>query len=156
MLELLMLACLFVATPVYSLVHNSTALFLATDDSALENAKYLFDGYGLNYTQVAVPQEGIELPELEMRDGGNFGLIVVVSQVMYGTTQRVSALTDDQWNSLYDYQTKYGVRMVQLAVAPGQAFGVNALGSCCDKDEEQFLTLVESIQESEFPTAGLK
>jgi len=35
-----------------------------------------------------------------------------------------SALTDPQWQQLYDYQTAFNVRMVRLDVYPGAEYGI--------------------------------
>jgi hypothetical protein len=151
--RLLAVACLL--SPALSLVYNSTALIVASDAEDLDSAAYLLTGYGIAHEELQVPEGGTDLPTLESGNGGNYGLFVLVSQVKYDGDSD-SSLTTDQWNSLYDYQIKYGVRMVQMAVAPSSTFGVTQVGSCCNDNEEQNITLISSVQSSEFPTAGLK
>ena len=93
---------------------------------------------------------------LNTSTGGNFGGIVVASEVSYdyGTTGYQSALTTDQWNQLYAYQLAYGVRMVQYDVYPGPNYGATAVGSgCCNTGVEQQVSFTDI---SDFPTSGLR
>lgn len=67
-----------------------------------------------------------------------------------------SALTTQQWNTLYSYQTAFGIRMVRLDVYPGPDFGTTtaiAGAGCCDSGVEQLISFTNS---DAFPTAGLK
>jgi hypothetical protein len=107
---------------------------------------------------------GVSLPTLEMVDAknnsvGNFGLIIIIGLVSYdygGTLGWQSAITTDQFTSLYNYQTKYGVRMIQLDSYPGNfpdmAVAPGPSGGCCDTDE-QFVNIIDPTM---FPTAGVK
>lgn len=136
-----------------ALFFNSTALVIGADDSTLNDGWYLLDGYGIAFELLQVPQSGVSLPALETGGNGNYGLFVINAGVQYAGK---SALTTDQWNMLYAYQIKYGVRMVQIDVIPSDDFGTVSLGSCCDNSTEQNLTLVMETQAKEFPTAGLR
>lgn len=82
-------------------------------------------------------------------------MIVVVAGVQYNGA---SVLTTAQWNSLYAYQEKYGVRMVQLNANPSVDFGVELVAACCNQTEniEQNITMIEDAQTKYFPTAGLR
>ncbi|KAI9744748.1 MAG: hypothetical protein M1818_001673 [Claussenomyces sp. TS43310] len=145
------IACCITAS--YGLIFNSTALIIAVDKLNADKGSYLLNSYGIDHDDVIVPESGCSLPALETSSGGNYGLIIVVSQVQYNDT---TVLTDTQWNSLYDYQTKYGVRMVQLYVVPGEDFGVQQVAPCCQDTVEQNVTLVADGQTNHFPTAGLR
>lgn len=116
-----------IATSVYQ-----NALVLAISSSDAEGATAILDGYGAPYDLIMVPQSGITLPTLETTTPCNepvglYGLIVVVSQLAYnygGSIGYASALNSSQWNTLYAYQVKYGVRMVQLNIYPSAVAGV--------------------------------
>ena len=138
---------------------KSTILILARDSAAASQASSGLNGYGIPFQAVIVPQSGVSLPNLgsNSTSQGNYGGIVVVSQVSYdygGTTGYQSALTTDQWNTLYAYQVRFGVRMVQLDVYPGPAFGATALGGCCGA-EEQLISFTSSFTTAN-AQAGLK
>jgi hypothetical protein len=111
---------------------SSTILILARDQLSAQNGAFGgLQGYGIPYEVLAVPQEGISsLPVLNSSaTHGNYGGIVVLSEVGYNYgDQYYSALTRRQWNTLWDYQTQFGVRMVRLDVFPTPDFGVSALG----------------------------
>ncbi|KAL2860793.1 putative extracellular serine-rich protein [Aspergillus lucknowensis] len=131
-------------------------LVIARDATQAQVAYSGLNGYGIPYTELLVPQAGVELPALNTSSGGNFGGIVVAGEVSYdyGGDNWRSALTDDQWNQLYAYQLAYGVRMVQYDVYPGPNFGTTAVsGGCCGDGVEQ---LVSFSDVSDFPTSGLR
>lgn len=132
---------------------NSTALILSIDAITSDQATYLLNGYGIEYDSVQFPASGQALPTLETSAGGNYGLIVSVGGVQHNGT---SAVTTDQWNALYAYQTKYGVRMVHIDASPSSDFGVALVGGCCGDDVEQNLTMLADAQKNYFPTAGLR
>jgi hypothetical protein len=90
---------------------------------------------------------------------GNYGLIIIIGLVTYdygGTIGWASAITTAQWNTLYAYQLKYGVRMVHLDGFPGSfngtAIATNGPNGCCDYGE-QYVALNNA---SFIPTSGLK
>lgn len=147
---------LLLRTAVSAIDIDTKILVIARDDSAAKVASHGLNGYGIPYTTLLVPQDGTTLPKLDSSEGGNFGGIVVESQVSYdygGTTGFKSALTKDQWDQLYSYQLEYGVRMVQYGVYPGPDFGATAKDPCCGEGVEQ---LVSFSDISDFPTSGLK
>jgi hypothetical protein len=88
---------------------------------------------------------------------GNYGLIIVIGLVVYdygGTTGWVSAITSNQWDTLYAYQTKYGVRMVHLDGFPGSFNGTTVApgpGGCCSTEDQTVRLLDPTL----VPTAGL-
>lgn len=106
---------------------------------------------------VIVPQAGITLPTLNSSTtAGNYGGFIILSDVAYSYTAGwASAFTTAQWNSLYAYQTSFGVRMVRLDVYPGSDFGTTtavAGAGCCDAGVEQLISFSNTTA---FPKAGL-
>lgn len=134
---------------------DATILVIAKDAYGIQVASSGLNGYGIPFQPLQVPQAGVALPALNSSSGGNFGGIIIAGQVSYdyGAGNFSSALTSAQWQLMYDYQTQYGVRMVQYDVYPGPAFGASALGGCCDTGVEQlmYFSNVGSI-----PFSGLK
>ena len=132
---------------------QSTVLVIAQDSGQTAVTEGL-NGYGIPFYVLTVPQAGVTLPALSTGTIGNYGAIVVVSQVSYdyGGGNYSSALTPAQWTALYNYQTQFGVRMVHLNVYPGPLFGASALGGCCGTGVEQLVSISNAAA---FPTAGL-
>ncbi|KAJ5965945.1 hypothetical protein N7481_012659 [Penicillium waksmanii] len=131
-------------------------LVIAKDTASADVASSGLNSYGIPFTTLIVPQAGVALPALNSSSGGNFGGIVVASEVSYdyGATGYQSALTTDQWNQLYAYQLAYSVRMVQYDVYPGPNYGASAIGGgCCDTGVEQDISFTDV---SDFPTSGLR
>lgn len=131
-------------------------LVIARDTASANNLASGFNGYGIPYSTLIVPQAGTTLPALNTSGVGNYGGIVVHGQVAYdygGTLGFQSALTADQWNQLYAYQTSFGTRMVHLDVYPGPLFGTNAVAGCCEAGVEQFISFSNTAA---FSQAGLK
>lgn len=131
-------------------------LVIARDATAAKNLASGFNGYGIPYSTLIVPQAGTSLPALDSAGVGNYGGILVHGQVAYdygGTLGFQSALTADQWNQLYAYQTSYGSRMVHLDVYPGPLFGTNVVAGCCNTGVEQLMSFTDT---SDFTQAGLK
>lgn len=145
------------APPVDNKPVSSNILIIAKDNATASDASSGLNAYGVPFTALIVPQNGVDLPALNGTEGGNFGGIFVTSEVSYDYGKDKgfqSALTLDQWNQLYTYQLEYGVRMVHQDVYPGPKFGVTTAGeSCCENDVEQLVSISDT---SEFPTAGLK
>ncbi|KAJ6132985.1 hypothetical protein N7471_008200 [Penicillium samsonianum] len=144
------------ATPLNHAAVAADILVIARDAASAGVASSGLNGYGIPFTTLIVPSAGVALPNLNGTAGGNFGGIVVASEVSYeygGTLGFQSALTTDQWNQLYAYQLEYGVRMVQYDVYPGPKFGASAIGGCCDNGVEQLVSFTDI---SDFPTSGLK
>ena len=138
-----------------SLNVQSTILVIARDAASASSASSGLNGYGIPFQILLVPQAGVALPALNSSSGGNFGGIIVASQVSYdfGGGNYQSGLTSDQWNQLYAYQTTYGVRMVQFDVYPGPLFGATALGGCCGTGVEQLISFTNTTG---FTQAGIK
>lgn len=131
-------------------------LVITKDSSSAGVASSGLNAYGIPFTTMLVPQGGTSLPELNSTSGGNFGGIVVASEVSYdyGSQDYQSALTNDQWNQLYAYQLEYGVRMVQYDVYPGPNYGTNAVGGgCCNSGIEQLISFSDT---GDFQTSGLR
>jgi hypothetical protein len=107
---------------------KATVLIIARDDQSARSAHGGLQGYGIPYRVLIVPKEGATLPALNSSaTTGNFGGIVVVSDVSYDYQTPPnpfrSALTDSQWQTLYDYQKAFRVRMVRIDVYPESQFG---------------------------------
>jgi hypothetical protein len=134
---------------------QSTVLVIARDAYSASSASSGLNGYGIPFQVLLVPQTGVTLPALNSSSGGNFGGVIVASQVSYdyGGGNFSSALTADQWNQIYAYQTDYGVRMVQYDVYPGPLFGATALGGCCNSGVEQLISFTNTTG---FAQAGIK
>jgi hypothetical protein len=130
-------------------------LVIARDAGTAKNLASGFNGYGIPFSTLVVPQAGTALPALNTSGVGNYGGIVIHGQVSYdyGAAGFQSALTADQWNQLYAYQTSYGARMVHLDVYPGPLFGANVVTGCCNAGVEQLLSFSNTAA---FPQAGLK
>lgn len=130
-------------------------LIIARDAASAKNLASGFNGYGIPYSTLIVPQSGTNLPALNTSGVGNYGGIVVHGQVSYdyGAQGFQSALTADQWNQLYAYQTAFGTRMVHLDVYPGPLFGTNVVGGCCNSGVEQLISFTNTAA---FSQAGLK
>ncbi|KAF3906625.1 hypothetical protein ABW20_dc0109155 [Dactylellina cionopaga] len=157
-------ALLFILLTLFSLstaiavkIHN-TILVVTPDQASADALTGTVNGYGIPYEVLIVPQAGITLPQLNQTNGdGNYGLFIVISQVSYNYGDRwASALTTDQWNLMYDYQTMYGVRMVHINAYPASGFGTTPLGGCCNAGDDQTVTVDKGIAADQFPTAGLK
>ncbi|KAF2673281.1 hypothetical protein BT63DRAFT_410307 [Microthyrium microscopicum] len=138
----------------------STVLVFARDATTSYTATSGLNAHGIPYQLVLVPQTGVTLPTLNSTaTKGNYGGIIVLSEVSYGYTDGTgwhSALTTDQMQTMYDYQTAFGVRMVRIDVYPNVEFGTTtaiASTGCCNAGVEQ---LVSFSDVSSFPTAQLK
>lgn len=130
---------------------------IARDGDSARQATNGLNAYGIPYQVLTVPSTGAPLPTLNSSaTSGNFGGIIVVSGISYfysDTNQWASGLTNDQWNSLYNYQLAFKVRMIQWDVYPQDAFGTTNLGSCCDSGVEQLIYFTNTTA---FTQAGLK
>ena len=136
---------------------RSTILILARDAGVAASATSGLNGYGIPYEVVLIPQAGTTLPTLSTSAGGNYGGIIVEGQISYdmGGGNWQSAITQAQWDSMYAYQTTYGVRMIQFDVYPQPMFGTTVVngGGCCAAGAEQ---LVSFTNTAAFPSAGIK
>lgn len=123
--QILSASALLLSNTVFAFSVQSTVLVIAKDATSSYSATSGLTAYGIPYQLLTVPSTGATLPELKTTSGdGNFGGIVVLSEVSYdynGTFS--SALTDEQWTSLFDYQTSFGVRMTRIDVYPETQFG---------------------------------
>lgn len=137
---------------------KNTVLIFARDSNAAYSAYSGLLGYGIPYQVVIVPQSGITLPALNSSSTqGNYGGIILMSELAYEySTGWGSAITADQFTTLYNYQTAFGVRMVRIDVYPQPNFGCQtaiASTGCCSADVEQFVSFTNSTG---FPTANIK
>lgn len=125
LLELLGFWALF-AGLASALTVTSTILVFARDTASSVSATSGLNGYGIPFQVVLVPSTGITLPVLNSSSTeANYGGIIVVGEVGYDYSDGWrSAITPAQWQTLYTYQTTFGVRMVRLDVFPSQEFGM--------------------------------
>lgn len=110
---------------------SGTILVFARDSASAIVATLGFQGYGIPYETIIVPEAGVALPTLNSSTTqGNYGGILVLSEVSYQYSSGfLSALTTAQWQQLYDYQTAFGVRMVRLDVYPTTDMGRSIFSS---------------------------
>lgn len=106
---------------------SSTILVFARDAASSTSATSGLQGYGIPYQVVMVPQAGITLPALTSSDTtGNYAGIIVLSEVAYQyPTGWASAITADQWQTIYNYQLGFGVRLVRLDSFPSTDLGIS-------------------------------
>lgn len=137
---------------------NSTSLIIATNADDAGKASYILNGYGVGFEVLLVPKDGVTLPMLNTTGGGNYGLVIILSEAVYtanGTS--TPGLTTAQWSELYDYQRNFRVRMVHLGVVPGPKYGTaEGAAGCCDPPSYQNVTIISDVQDREFPNAGLR
>ncbi|KAK6584729.1 hypothetical protein PZA11_002953 [Diplocarpon coronariae] len=168
--RILSAAALLIPVRVLAFSVDSTVLIIARDADSTISATSGLDAYGIPFSILLVPSNGTGLPKLKDDAVGNgkYGGIVVLGEVSYeynGTYR--SALTETQWNDLYQYQTSFGVRMVRIDVYPQPQFGVRpsdpANTGCCDAGVEQDVYITNSAHfaqagmrlEAAMPTRGL-
>jgi len=154
----LVVALGFLSTLANALSVSGTVLIFARDDTSAASAYSGLQGYGIPYQVVVVPSSGATLPTLTSSSTvGNYAAIVVLSEVAYSYDNGFhSALTTEQWQQLYDYQSTFGVRMVRLDVYPTSEFGATTAipgVGCCAADIDQLVSITNSTG---FPTAGMK
>lgn len=104
---------------------SGTILIFAQDEATSTAGSSGLRGYGIPYEVVIVPEDGIELPELSSsEEDGNYGGIVVLNEVGYDYEDGWrSAITQEQWDEIHEYQTSFGVRLVHLNVFPSSEYG---------------------------------
>lgn len=128
---------------------TSTVLIIAKDDSEVDTASPVLDGYGIPWQKLLVPKDGTALPPLNTTaTDGLFGSIIMAGGIVYEYNGAYrSALTDAQWQQLYNYQTSFSVRMVRFNEYPGSAFGTTPVDpsnpGCCADDMDQGISLVD-------------
>ncbi|CAK1357787.1 unnamed protein product [Cercospora beticola] len=138
---------------------KNTILVLARNSIDAELAYSGFQGYGIPYEVLLVPQSGVSLPTLNSSaTEGNYGGFIIVSELSYQNSAGnwVSGLTDAQFTAIYNYQKAFGVRMTRLDTYPWSAFGAVSLGTsggCCDYNVEQQISFTNT---SGFSTANVK
>lgn len=105
---------------------DNLILVFAGDQYVLDTATSGLEGYGIPYEGVIVPKEGITLPSLNSSETeGNYGGFIVMNALSYeyeGGNWR-SALTDEQWDTIYAYQSDFNVRLVRVGDTPGISTG---------------------------------
>jgi hypothetical protein len=124
------LAPLLIALPLFASISSaqtvsSTILCFAPDEASSYSITSGLNAYGIPYELYIVPSTGITLPILNSSaTSGNYGGFITLSELSYSYADGWgSALTDDQWQQMYDYQTTFGVRMTRLDVYPDSDFG---------------------------------
>ena len=162
---------------VNSLSVSNTILIFARDEGSAYTAYSGLEGYGIPYEVVIVPSGGTTLPTLgnNSTQTGNYGGIIVMGEVSYQYSDGFrSALTSEQWQTIFAYQEDFGVRMARIDVYPTPEFSMftlsdyplayclheipgttpaNSNPGCCTNGEEQLLSFTNTTA---FDTAGLK
>lgn len=116
-------------------------------------------GYGIPYEISYVPKTGYQLPTLNSSTSqGNYGGIISLSELAYEYDGGVwnSGISTAQYNTIYSYQTAFGVRFVRIDAYPQPSFGTSPADQgvgCCGSDVEQLISLTNS---SGFATANIK
>lgn len=113
-----------------ALTTRANILVIAKDELTAKSAHFGLQAYGIPYRVLIVPQEGLALPVLNSSATvGNYGGFVIVGDVSYRYNEPVnpfrSALTPAQWQSLYEYQKAFKVRMIRIDVYPEPQFGTS-------------------------------
>lgn len=171
--KLLFVACALLLTLASAVTVSSTILVIARDAASAASGSYGLSTHNVPFEVLLVPQAGIQLPTLNnSTTNGNYGGIIVMSEVQYEySTGWASAITTAQWQTLYSYQSDFGVRMVRFDVYPTADFGIHPVYSdvvrsnleigvetaidgsgCCDSGVEQLVSFNDT---SAFPTANL-
>ncbi|PBP26132.1 hypothetical protein BUE80_DR002990 [Diplocarpon rosae] len=159
-LELLVRVCSMLALLASSVLANtvsSTILVFARNAAESTSATSGLTAYGIPFQLILVPSTGITLPALSRDAVGNYGGIIIMSEVAYEYSAGwASAISDAQFTAIYNYQTAFGVRLVRLDVYPDPDYGVTTTidgQGCCDSGVEQLISFTDT---SAFPTANLK
>lgn len=142
--------------PVTASKVDNTVLILARDDAGVASGSAGLDAYGIPWQKLIVPSTGADLPQLNSSaTDGKFSAIIIVDAVSYSYTDGWrSAVTTDQWNTIYAYQINFGVRMVRINEYPGPDYGATVAGEgCCGDGVEQLISFTDT---SAFKTANLK
>jgi hypothetical protein len=138
---------------------DSTVLVLVRSADNAYSVISGLQGYGIPYEVAYVPKTGFQLPTLNSSaTQGNYGGIISLSELAYEYDGGVwsSGISTEQYNSIYAYQTTFGVRFVRIDAYPQPAFGTapaDAGVGCCGADVEQLISLTNSTG---FPTANVK
>jgi hypothetical protein len=124
----LLIACTLLASQISQAsakTVTSKILVFARNAAEATSGTSGLNAYGIPFQLILVPQSGITLPTLSSGTVGNYGGIIVLSEVAYEYSSGwASGITAAQWQTLYNYQTAFGVRMARLDVYPGEEFGV--------------------------------
>lgn len=137
---------------------DNKVMILARDTDGANSASAGLSAYGIPFEAVLIPQAGGPIPTLNTTatEGKYSGIIVIDALAYdYGADGWRSAVTTDQWNTLWAYQASFKVRMVRINEFPGPAFGAGLAGAggCCDTGVEQLISFTNTTS---FPTANLK
>lgn len=136
---------------------NNSVLILARDNDGANSAAAGLVAYGIPFEKVVIPKEGATLPDLNTTaTEGKYSGIIIIDAVSYQYDDGWrSAITTDQWNTIWGYQSNFRVRMVRINEFPGPAFGATLAGAggCCDTGTEQLISFTNTTG---FPTANLK
>ncbi|KAH7239535.1 hypothetical protein BKA59DRAFT_503322 [Fusarium tricinctum] len=137
----------------------TTILILGKDDYACDSAASGLQGYGIPYEKVLVPQEGFVMPTLNSTSSkGKYGAIILVDAASYlYASGWASAITQQMWDQIFEYQLHFNARLVRINEYPSTQFGVAPAGDGCCSDQDgvdpQFVSLTDT---SQFPSANLK
>ena len=136
---------------------DNKVLILARDADGANSASAGLSAYGIPFEQVTIPKVGGPIPALNTTaTEGKYSGIIVMDALSYGYDDGWrSAVTEDQWNTIWAYQANFKVRMVRINEFPGPSFGAGLAGpgGCCDTSIEQLISFTDT---SLFSTANLK
>jgi hypothetical protein len=138
-----------VAPALAATVDSKILILVRVGDSSYSVVSGL-QGYGIPYEVVEVPKTGFQLPTLSSsKSQGNYGGIISLSELAYEYDGGVwnSGISNDQYKTIYDYQSAFGVRFVRIDAYPQPAFGTSPADQgvgCCGNDVEQLISLTNS------------
>lgn len=147
------------AAPAAAATVDSTILVLVRQGDNAYGVTSGLTGYGIPFEVSYVPKTGYQLPSLNTSTSqGKYGGIISLSELAFEYDGGVwgSGISTDQYNTIYAYQTAFGVRFVRIDAYPQPAFGTTTAAQgvgCCGTDVEQLISLTNSTG---FPTANIK
>jgi hypothetical protein len=146
-------------TEAVSATVDSTILILVRQGDSAYSVISGLQGYGIPYEIAYVPKTGFQLPTLNTStSSGKYGGIISLSELAFEYDGGVwsSGISNDQYNTIYTYQSAFGVRFVRIDAYPQPAFGTSPADAgvgCCGNDVEQLISITNSTG---FPTANIK
>ena len=147
------------ASPAVAATVDSKVLVLVREGDSPYSVVSGLQGYGIPYEVSYVPKTGFQLPTLNSSTSqGNYGGIISLSELAYEYDGGVwnSGISNDQYNTIYAYQTVFGVRFVRIDAYPQPAFGTSPADQgvgCCGNDVEQLISLTNNTG---FASANVK
>jgi hypothetical protein len=138
---------------------DSTILILVRQGDSAYSVISGLQGYGIPYEIAYVSKTGFQLPTLNTStSAGKYGGIISLSELAFEYDGGVwnSGISTDQYNTIYAYQSAFGVRFVRIDAYPQPSFGTSPADAgvgCCGQDVEQLISITNSTG---FETANIK